>query len=204
MTRLAPLDPDYLTPWRPASRTAVSQAGNNLTVDLSADAFSNTNVGSELAGVAIQQLVYTATAAAFTAGSPATTVTITKDGRAADVWGVLRIGSATPRAPMLDVQAQAWVTSPQQGDVRKAGKVTFTGYGTSFEATFAWVVRSASGATVARGSAMGGTGTGGFGALSFSTTLRPGTYTVVLSTDDPSGGAGERGPATDDKTFTVR
>ena len=203
MTRLAPLDPDYTTPWRPASRIAVSQTGDNIAVDLSADAFSNTNVGSELAATAIQQLVYTATAAAAQRRTPATTVTITRDGKAADVWGVLRIGSPTKRAPMADVQAQAWVTSPQDGDARKAGKVTFTGFGTSFEATFGWVVRTAAGTLVARGSAMGGDGTGGFGSLSFSAQLSPGTYTVTLSTDDPSGGAGN-GPATDDKTFTVR
>lgn len=203
MTRLAPLDPDYTTPWRPASRTAVSQRGNNIAVDLSADAFANTNLGSELAAVAVQQLVYTATAAAAQSGTPATTVTITKDGKAADVWGVLRIGSPMKRAPMADVQAQAWVTAPQEGDVRRAGKVTFAGFGTSFEATFGWTVRTSAGTRVAHGSTMGGTGTGGFGALSFSAQLSPGTYTVTLSTDDPSGGEGN-GPATDDKTFTVR
>ena len=203
MTRLAPLDPDYMTPWRPASRMTVSQRGTTITVDLSADAFSNHNVGSEVAATAIQQLVYTATAAAYQNGTPATTVTITKDGGPADVWGVLRIGTPTRRAPLQDVQAQAWVTSPQYGEVRKAGQVRFTGYGTSFEATFGWVVRTRAGAVVARGTAMGGTGTGGFGQLSFTTRLRPGTYTVTLSTDDPSGGEGA-GPATDDKTFTVR
>ena len=105
---------------------------------------------------------------------------------------------------MVDVQAQAWVTSPQEGDVRKAGKVAFTGYGTSFEATFGWVVRTTAGAEVAQGWAMGGTGTGGFGSLSFSAQLVPGSYTVTLSTDDASGGAEGHGPATDDKTFTVR
>lgn len=203
MTRLAPLDPDYMTPWRPASRMTVSQRGSTIAVDLSADAFSNHDVGSEVAATAIQQLVYTATAAAYQNGTPATTVTITEDGRPADVWGVVRIGTPTRRAPLLDVQAQAWVTSPQNGDVRRAGVVRFTGYGTSFEATFSWVVRTKAGAVVARGTAMGGTGTGGFGPLSFTTRLAPGTYTVTLSTDDPSGGEGA-GPATDDKTFTVR
>jgi len=203
MTRLVPLDPDYMTPWRPASRVTVTQRGTTIAVDLSADAFSNTNLGSGVAATAIQQLVYTATAAAYQRGTPATTVTITKDGKAADAWGVVRIGTPVRRAPLLDVQAQAWVTSPQYGEVRKAGVVTFTGYGTSFEATFGWVVRTKAGAPVARGSAMGGTGTGGFGPLSFTARLRPGTYTVTLSTDDPSGGEGA-GPATDDKTFTVR
>lgn len=204
MTRLAPLDPDYVSPWRPARRTTVTQQGTALRVDLSADAFANTDVGSELAETAIQQLVFTATAAASQAGTPATTVTILRDGRAADVWGAVRIGSPVRRAPLADIQAHAWVTSPQEGEVRRAGTVTFAGFGTSFEATFGWVVRSAAGAVVARGSAMGGTGTGGFGALSFTTRLGPGTYTVTLSTDDPSGGAEGNGPATDDKTFTVR
>lgn len=201
MTRLAPLDPDYMSPWRPATSVRVTQSGNNIAVDLSADAFSNSNVGSELAATAIQQLVYTATAAAAKDGS---TVTITKDGQAADVWGVLRIGTPMARAPMADVQAQAWVTDPQEGDVRKAGKMTFTGFGTSFEATFGWVIRTAAGDVVAKGSAMGGTGTGGFGSVSFSAQLEPGSYTVTLSTDDPSGGAEGGGPATDNKTFTVR
>lgn len=204
MTALAPLDPDYLTPWRPASRITVSQTGKNLAVDLSADAFSNTNVGSGLAAAAIQQLVYTATAAAAQTGSPASTVTITKDGRPADVWGVLRIGEATARAALLDVQAQAWVTAPQEGEIRKAGSVSFAGFGTSFEATFSWVVRTREGTTVARGSAMGGTGTGGFGPFTFTTKLGPGTYTVTVATDDPSGRAEGNGPASDDKTFTVR
>jgi hypothetical protein len=33
--------------------------------------------------------------------------------------------------------------------------------------------------------------------------LAPGTYTFVISEDDPSGGAEGHGPATDDKAFTV-
>ncbi|WP_404379983.1 GerMN domain-containing protein [Knoellia locipacati] len=204
MTRLAPLDRDYSSPWRPARRVAVSQTGSALTVDLSGDAFSNTSVGSESAGLAIQQLVHTATAAAAQSGRPATTVTITKDGRAADVWGVVRVGSPVRRAPMADVQAHAWVVSPQQGQAVRAGRVAFTGFGTSFEATFSWVVRTETGTVVARGSAMGGTGTGGFGTVPFSATLTRGTYVVTLSTDDPSGGAEGSGPATDDKSFVVR
>jgi hypothetical protein len=101
------------------------------------------------------------------------------------------------------IAAVPWVVSPQQGEVRKAGTVSFTGYGTSFEATFAWKVATAAGAVAAQGSAMGGTGTGGFGAFTFSAPLGRGSYTVLVSTDDPSGGASGLGPATDDKDFTV-
>lgn len=204
MTRMTPLDPDYVNPWRPASRVTVTQNGTDLAVDLSPDAIAGTQVGSELAARAVQQLVYTATAAASVAKRPASTVTVTIDGQAADAWGVVRLGEPTRRAPMVDVQAHAWVVSPQEGEVRPAGPVVFTGFGTSFEATFGWTVKDGAGRVVARGSAMGGTGDGGFGSLTFSVTLRPGQYTVSLATDDPSGGAEGRGPAVDTKRFVVQ
>ncbi len=203
MTRLQPLDPDYMTPWRPASEVTATQTGDAITVDLSADALSSTQVGSELAERAVQQLVYTATAAAAQAGSPATTVTITIDGAARDAWGAVRLGEPTRRAPLTAVQAQAWVITPYEGQVLSAGTVAFTGFGTSFEATFAWKVLTSTGAVVAHGSAMGGTGDGGFGEVNFSARLAAGAYKVELSTDDASGGAEGNGPATDDKSFTV-
>lgn len=205
MTRLRPLDPDYANPWRPASRVQVGQQGKTLTVDLSADAFANRNVGSELAALAVQQLVYTATAAAHVAGHDATSVVITVDGKPADVWGVVHLGSPMTRAPMLEVQAQAWVTSPQQGDVVPSGTVRFTGYGTSFDAVFHWEISNASGTKVAHGEAMGGS-MGQYGSLTWSARLAPGTYTVRLATDDPSGDGEHEGhgAAVDTKTFTVR
>ncbi len=204
MTRLRPLDPDYMTPWRPASRVAVTQTGDSITVDLSADAFAGTQVGSEVADRAVQQLVYTATAAARQAGKPATSVTITVGGRAYDAWGVVQVGKPTQRAPMEAVQAHVWVTSPQEGEELKAGTVTFKGYGTSFEANFGWEIRKESGAVVAEGFAMGGGGNGTFGELTFTAKLGAGSYSVKVSTDDPSGGAEGPGAAVDDKSFTVR
>lgn len=204
MTRMTPLDPDYTTPWKPASRVTATQTGQAITVDLSADAISNTQVGSELAGTAVQQLVYTATAAASVAGTPATTVRITIDGQPADAWGVVRLGEPTPRAPMAEAHAHAWVTSPQEGDSLPAGPITFEGFGTSFEANFPWKVTTDSGAVVAQGADMGGTGSGGFGEFTFTATLQPGTYVVEARTDDPSGGSEGPGAAVDTKRFTVR
>lgn len=203
MTRMTPLDPDYMTPWRPASEVRVTQTGSAIKVDLSGDAFANSNLGSELASRALQQLVYTATAAATKAGSPAQSVTVTKDGERAEVWGVLQLGEPMARAPMAEVQAHAWVTSPPEGAAVPAGTVTFKGFGTSFEANFTWSIRSDAGAVVAKGSAMGGTGTGGFGEFTFTARLAPGHYTVEVSTSDPSGGAEGPGAATDDKAFSV-
>lgn len=200
MTRLNPLDPDYLTPWSPASRVTVRQAGTALTVDLSADALANRNVGSELAGRAVQQLVHTATAAAVPAQIRSVTITI--DGRPADAWGAIRLGGPMTREPQTAVLSHAWVVTPQEGDRLTAGTVRFTGYGTSFEANFGWTVIDANGTVVARGWAVGGTGTGGFGEVRFSTTLGPGAYVVELRTDDPSAGEGP-GPMTDTKRFSV-
>jgi hypothetical protein len=108
------------------------------------------------------------------------------------------------RLPMTEVQSHAWVISPQHGDVVRAGTVTFTGYGTSFEATFMWRITRADGGRVAEGPVMGGTGTGGFGQLTWTAKLGPGSYIVRLATDDPSGGAAPGGAAVDTKTFTVR
>lgn len=204
MTRLRPLDPDYVNPWRPASRVWVGQRGSTLTVDISADAFANTNVGSELAARAVQQLVYTATAAAHVAGHDATSVIITVAGKPADAWGVIRLGVPMERAPMVEVQAHAWITDPQEGDVVRSSTVTFTGYGTSFEGTFVWRIMRADGGRVAEGSVMGGTGAGGFGDLRWAVRLAPGAYIVRLATDDPSGGAAPGGAAVDTKSFTVR
>jgi hypothetical protein len=203
MTRQRPLDPDYTTPWRPASRVTVTQEGSALTVDLSADAIGGTQVGSELAERAVQQLVYTATAAAQQAGAPASTVRVLVDGRPADAWGAVHLGEPTRRAPLVDVQGHAWVTNPQEGQRLAAGTVRFEGFGTSFEANFGWKITSSTGALVSRGSATGGTGDGGFGTFAFTAELEPGTYVVTVSTDDASGGAEGPGPAVDDKRFTV-
>ena len=203
VTRAKPLDPDYLTPWRAASRVTARQAGDAITVDLSADAFANTQVGSALAERAVQQVVYTATAAAQNAGHPASTVTITVDGKPYDAWGAVRLGDPMKRAEMSAVQAHTWVTTPQEGDTVPAGQVVFKGSGTSFEANFPWEIHTAVGTVVAKGFTTGGGG-GTFGELTFTVNLKPGSYTVKLSADDASGGAEGPGAATDDKRFTVR
>jgi hypothetical protein len=205
MLELPPLDPDYSTPWKPASSVKVTQAGKSLTVDLSADAFSGTNVGSGLAGLAIQQLVYTATAAASEAGTPADTVTITVDGKPGDAWGVVRVGEPTGRADLVDVQAPTWVTSPQEGETVKAGDVKFTGYGTAFEGTFLWEVRKRGGDVVAEGNTMGGS-MGTYGEFTFTAKLQAGDYTVEVYQPDMSDGESPRGPQMflDNKDFTVK
>ncbi|GAA6524725.1 Gmad2 immunoglobulin-like domain-containing protein [Intrasporangium sp. DVR] len=204
MTREQPLDPDYVTPWAPASRITVALSGSALVVDLDGDAISATKVGSQVAERAVQQLVYTATAAAAIAKTPVSTVTVLVEGGPADLWGVVRVGRPTARAPQVEVQSHVWVLAPAEGQDFDTGRVTFRGYGTSFEANFRWQIARADGSVVAEGNAMAGTGTGGFGEFEFERTLPPGDYVVTMSTDDPSGGAEGGGAQVDTKTFTVR
>ena len=70
MTQVQPLDTDYTTRGSPASRITTTRSGSSLTVDLSADAVSATDVGSEVAQRAVQQLVYTATQRRPSPGRP--------------------------------------------------------------------------------------------------------------------------------------
>lgn len=204
MTRMRPLDPDYTTPWRPVDRVKVTQHGQALTVDLPRAAIASTMVGTRIAELAVQQLVYTAVDAAAWQGTPVSSVAITIDGGPAVAWGSQHLGQPVVRAPEAAVLSHAWVTTPQEGDRVPAGTVTFSGYGTSFEATFHWRIMRSDGGRVAEGSVMGGTGTGGFGKLTWTVRLAPGSYIVRLATDDPSGGEAPGGPAVDTKTFVVR
>lgn len=200
MTRLDPLDPDYTSPWSPASSVEASVDGDAVAVDLSADAFAE-GVGSELAALAVQQLVYTATAAAQVPGP----VTVTVDGEPYDAWGAVALGEPVQRAPMLDVQATTWLLSPQQGSTVAAGPVLFRGYGTAFEGTVEWEVRAVDGEVVAEGFATGGS-MGVFGEFAFTAVLAPGSYTVEVWQPDVSGGESPEGPRMfpDSKDFTVR
>lgn len=198
MMAVPPLDPDYMSPWVAPDEMEVEREGSNITVDLSADAF-NGNAGSELSATAVQQLVYTATAASTLDGPAATTVTILVDGAAADAWGHVRVGEPTERAPQGEVLSHVWILSPQEGDVVDAGEVRISGYGASFEANFVWSIEGPSGTI--EGVTLSDSGVG-FAEFRFTEELEPGEYTVTV---ENSSGLGEGFvPFVDSKTFTVR
>ena len=80
-----------------------------MTVDLGGAAAND--VDAETAGLALQQLVWTATAAS---GRPG--VRLLFDGVPADrLWGQAPAGGVLRRAPMVDVVAPVWLISPQHG-----------------------------------------------------------------------------------------
>jgi hypothetical protein len=195
----APLDPDYRSAWSPPSRLEVTQDGDAITVDVSADALADTQVGSEGAALAVQQVVWTATAAAQSPGP----VTILVDGQPADAWGAVSLGE--PMTRDADAQAQIWIDSPNEGQQVAPGVVTVGGVSTAFEATVNWELTTDDAEVVADGFAMGGAN-GDFAPYEIATPeLTAGTYTIAVWAPDESDGESPEGPRMHEqtRTFTV-
>jgi spore germination protein GerM len=119
-------DPDYRSLWPEATRVraVAKSSGPVIGVDLSGWA---TNLGSSFEAAAVQQLVYTVTAA----DPSVTRVRITVDG---DVppSGHLDLSSAVSRAPALETISNVWVLAPDQG-AAVSSPVVVRVYGTGFE-----------------------------------------------------------------------
>jgi hypothetical protein len=197
---LEPVDPDYTTFWRRPSRLSVDVRGDRIVVDLSPDAFADQDVGSgDLPSVAVQQLVWTATAAA----GRDVPVTVLVDGRRGyDAWGGVVLGS--PMRRDVAHRAPVWVDTPPDGGALPAGTQHVTGQGSGFEATFRYRVTAGS-REVTSGFVTGVPAGASYGWWTFDIALRlpRGTYTVTVTADNPATGE-EAGPAwPDTKRFTV-
>lgn len=194
MLTSSPLDPDYRSgPWQPVTGVKVTRDGEDLTVDLPAAAFDDDRIGEEAARQALQQLVYTATAAVQAQGS----VTVLIDGKPGTAWDRVDVG--TPISRDVAARAAVWITEPQQDADVRAGRVTIKGSATAFEGNLTWKVTREDGSLVQEGHTMAGS-MGDFEAYAFELDLEPGTYVVTVTAPDMSGRtAGE----SDDKTFTV-
>ena len=198
---LSPVDPDYTTFWRRPSRLSVRVAASGITVDLSADAFADTNTGTaEVPATAVQQLVWTATAAA----GRDVPVTVRVDGaKGYDAWG----GGVVLGDPMrrdTAFRAPVWIDSPADRGRLPAGTQHVTGQGAGFEATFVYTVTSGS-RRVAAGHVTGTPAGGGYGWWTFDLRLRlpRGTYTVTVTADTGASGTEAGPPWPDTKRFTV-
>ena len=173
-------DPDYRNPWPAgtALRGPVASSADAITVDLTAAP------PSELAA---QQLVFTVQGAL----SETTPVRLLHDG--------VPTGPPIPRGDPYALRSLVQIDAPADG-TSAASPVAVTGEAAVFEATLHWTVLSGS-TTVRTGvtsTAEGQT----FAPFRFSLDLPPGRYTVRISEDDPSDGAG-RPVLTDDRTVTV-
>ncbi|MET1058799.1 MAG: Gmad2 immunoglobulin-like domain-containing protein [Nocardioides sp.] len=152
------------------------------------------------AQLAIQQVVYTLQGVVG-ARAP---LQFLLDGHPADT--VLGVPTAEPLAnePQLEVLSQVNLTAPEQGE-EVASMLVVTGVASSFEATVPLKVMRGSEVVLEDVATADGWGDRLYPftvSLDLSS-LPAGDYTLVASTDDPSGGAEGNGPYTDSKDFTL-
>lgn len=210
MTTEQPMDEDYFNPWQPASSIAASVSPDNvITVDISADAFGRP-LDAGMARLAVQQLVYTATAAAASSGlisqDEQIQVVILVDGRT----GYRAFGHVPLGQPMVrdaSVAAPVWVIDPQDGTVIEGNKVAISGRGVSPDTTLGWEIVGV-GTTGSRPSAEPTTGSVELGqdragTFNFSVTLPKGNYQLRVFQGKP-GSERSRQQFADSKGFAIR
>ncbi|GAB3555156.1 hypothetical protein GCM10027404_31210 [Arthrobacter tumbae] len=214
MTSAEPLDDDYYSPWQEASAVNTSISPDNVvTIDISSDAFA-AGIDAEVAGRAVQQLVYTATAAAansglIASGSPSS-VRLLVDGKAGySAFGHVELSSLLRRD--VGAIAPVWIINPQDSSVRSDRTVIVQGSTTTTDAALEWRVRRVDGGGVPAEDVVGGTvpvdaGTGSVGLYEFSVALEPGTFLIEvyeaagqLPGTDPAAGV-----VADDKLVSIR
>ena len=190
-------DPDYRSHWPKGTslRTHVAVAAGVITVDLTG--VGAADVGTELAAVTVQQLVYTVQGT-LQSSDP---VRILVDGKpVAELWGAVATADPVARGDIYKLRSSIQIDAPADG-ATVSRQFEVSGEASVFEGTVHWEVR--------RGNAVlrsGFTGSAGgmltFGGYRFPLELEPGEYTVRVIADDPTGGQGIP-PASDDKAITV-
>jgi hypothetical protein len=178
-----PTDPDYRTPWRDAGVNSARVDGDTVVVDLHAVRVSPPPEPAT-ARMAVQQLIWTATAASGTSA-----LRVSVDGqRLTSLWGVSGLDGRLERAPRADVQAPIWLIDPQQN--ASVGR-TFDAYVAGMAANGAArlrVVRT-NGPVISDQPVPLSASAPQLGEAHMALTLAPGSYVVTAYLPGPSGGA---------------
>jgi Sporulation and spore germination/Immunoglobulin-like domain of bacterial spore germination len=187
-------DPDYASAW-PASAAVrgVQVAGGIAIVDLSGAAVNG--AGDAEARLAVQQLVWTATAVTGVTG-----VQLRLDGAGADqLWGQVDVSGTLRRAPAAEVVGLVWLVSPQHGStVGQTFQVHVAGI--VFEATAQLRVRQDARIVAERVLTLS-IGAPAQGETRVDLTLPPGTYVLEAYEISAADGSEQH---LDDHTITVR
>ncbi|GHD02106.1 GerMN domain-containing protein [Zhihengliuella salsuginis] len=197
-----PFDPDYGSPWSAESSIGTSISDDNtITVDVGSGAFA-ADLSPEQAELAVQQLVYTATAAAWTSGllaeGTAPSVRLLIDGRT-DLRAFDHVDLGRPLVRDADLRAPVWIIDPQYGTSRAAGSITLTGVAEDFPGGLHWKVAEAEAPEqVVTEGTFGDDQTEGEG-FSESLALPPGIYEVSVWGVDSTGATS----GLDTKHFTI-
>lgn len=203
-----PLDHDFFTPWQEPGSLATSISGKNvITVDVSRDAF-NSNLDAGMAQRAIQQLVYTASAAASSSGlinsGQQIQVVILVDGHKDYMaFGQVKLGEPMTRDASL--VAPLWIIDPQEDVSLPPGLIKFNGRTTDNSRPISWQILQDNGkgekSSLLTGQTKATGEPGQYGLFSFSATLKPGKYELRVTEVDDAGKAIES--STDTRLFTV-
>ncbi|HEY3199452.1 MAG TPA: Gmad2 immunoglobulin-like domain-containing protein [Actinomycetes bacterium] len=185
MFTVPPLDRDYENPWPASSKVLnTSKSGDLVTVNL-ARSVAGRSASELVSRMAVQQLVYTATAADLSARR----VNILVEGKSlTSLWGHPVGPQPIKRSPEADVLAPVWITDPIEG-ATVGRTVTVQGTADVFEAHVSYEVAGLDGATVQEGSVQASAGSGTRGDWSKKLSFEPGSYVLRFfyrSADDGS------------------
>ena len=190
-------DPDYGSPWPEGTALQRAQLSDGvLSVDLSGPVAERpSGMSPAEAEMALQQLVYTAQSAV----QDTVPVTFLLDGRPTDT--VLGVATDEPvaRGSADDVLAPVSVSTPADG-ATVSSPFTVAGDAAAFEANVQWELEQ--GGTVVRRGFTTAEECCTLSPYSFTVKAPPGTYTLVVHDEDPSGGEGVP-PSQDTKTIEV-
>lgn len=200
-----PFDPDYTALVPDGGQASVDPAseGSALIIDLG-EGSTWTERGSLTkpeAELAAQSVLWTMLAEST---GPSMRLYAVTDGEPTTLFG-LDTEKGIAKADFLDVAALVNLFTPGEGDVVDGPTLKISGLASSFEATVPWTITDSSGTVVDQGSAKAEGWLDAlypFKAAIDVSGLAPGSYTVTVSTDDPSEGEGG-GPHTDTRTFEV-
>jgi hypothetical protein len=193
-----PLDPDYRGLWPSGTGLSdLSYSGGTLTIGLTGDVHDRpSGMSEDEAGLAVQQLVYSAQAGL---GKGRVPVQLLIDGDHTDT--VLGVPTSEPLAAddETDVLAPVQIDSPFEG-ATVSPTFTVTGRAATFEANVVWELKQ--GDTVVKQDFTTAEECCTLAPYTFEVTAPPGTYTLVVHDTDESG---EGHPVNEDtKEITVK
>jgi hypothetical protein len=203
-----PTDPDYRTLWPAGSFASAGFDGVGVDGQYSI-ALADASLHDRPAGMteaaarmAVEAAIYTVQAA----GQSRAPVQFYLGHNPIDQ--VLGVHTSEPLAngPVLDTLALVSLTTPAEGDT-VSGSFEVEGVASSFEANLRWQLLQ--GETLVDEGAFMADGWMAEKLFPFTGTVDltgvpPGSYTFLVETDDPSGGAEGRGPDVDTRTVVVR
>lgn len=207
-----PIDPDYRNLWPEGTEADVSDAGDQLIVNLVAPGGGATlhdrpaSMTQEEAGLALEQVIYSVQAAF---GKGRVPVQFLLDEKHSDQ--VLGQPTSEPLAagPVLKTLSHVNLTSPEEGAEITGDQLEVSGVANSFEANVIIRLQRFEGTAIVLEKPLTAEGWMGEKLFPFSGSfdisgVAPGKYTLHAMTDDPSGGAEGNGAFSDTKVITIK